>query len=74
MHWVWHAGHVGREASYIGFGMPGMSIVKQVALGLAARHADREASCIGLGMPGMPIAKPVALGFGMPGMPGMKLA
>ena len=51
-----------------------MSIVKPVALGLAARHADREASCIGFGMPGMPIAKPAALGFGMPGMPGMKLA
>ena len=37
LHWVWHAGHVDREASCIGFGMPGMSIVKPVALGLACR-------------------------------------
>ena len=49
--------------------MPGMSIVKPVALGLAARHAERQAICIGFGMPRMPIVKPVALGFGMPGMP-----
>ena len=32
---VWHAGHADREASCIGFGMPGMPIVKPVALGLA---------------------------------------
>ena len=32
---VWHARHADREASCIGFGMPGMPIVKPVALGLA---------------------------------------
>ena len=78
---AWHAGHADREASCIGFGMPGMPIGKPVALGLAcracrsgsqlhwvwhARHADREASCIGFGMPGMPIGKPVALGLACP--------
>ena len=34
---VWHAGHADREASCIRFGMPGMPIVKPVALGLACR-------------------------------------
>ena len=28
MHWVWHAGHAGREASCIEFGMPAMPGMK----------------------------------------------